>query len=72
VIPTTSQSCVGGCGNLENVAHLFLHYDFFGQIKTVVSDWLGFVMVTLFRISDHLALFSSFRGFSNANATLFF
>lgn len=27
-------------------------------------DWLGFVLVTLFTISHHLAQFGSFRGFT--------
>jgi len=64
VIPATSQSFVGGCGTLENAAHLFLQCYFFRQIWTTVFDWLGFVMVALFRISDHLSQFGSFGGFS--------
>ena len=56
----TSQSCVRGCGNLENAAHVFRYRDFFCQIWITVFNWLGFVMVTLFHISDHLVQFGSF------------
>lgn len=31
VIQATSHSCAGRCGNLEGVAHLFLHRDFFDK-----------------------------------------
>jgi len=64
VLPVTSQRCVGGCGNLEDATHLFLHCNFFRQIWLAVYDWLGFVLVTPLNISYHLAQFGSFGGFS--------
>lgn len=35
VFLATSQSCAGGCGNLEGVAHLFLHHDFFDKFGSL-------------------------------------
>jgi len=58
-----STLCVGCC-NLEDISHLFLHCDSSCQIWFDVYDWLGFVLVTLFNISDHLGQFGSFIGFS--------
>jgi len=39
---------------------LFLHCDFFCQIWFVVYDWLDFVLVKSFNISNHLTQFGSF------------
>jgi len=36
VLRIIDQLCVGGCGNSENVVHLFLHCDFYHQIWNVV------------------------------------
>lgn len=45
----------GGCGNLENAAHLFFHCNFLSKIWFVVYDWLVFVLVMPFNILNHLA-----------------
>jgi len=54
VISAHTLLCVGGCGNLEEVDRLFLHYDFYRQIRNVVYNWLDFIMVNMFHISNHL------------------
>jgi len=53
---------------MKDVAHFFLHRDFFRQIWMVVFDCLGFVMVTLLRISDHLDQFGPLTDSLNTSA----
>jgi hypothetical protein len=64
VILATVQSCVGGCGHMEDVTHIFVHCNIFVIFWIVVYDWLDVVMVTPYRISDHLTQFSVLGGFS--------
>jgi len=43
----------------QNVNHLFLHYNFFGSIRILVSLLLGYVMANPTLIIDHLHQLSS-------------
>jgi len=52
-------ACARAC-----VSRLFLCCSFFCQIWLVFYDWLGFVLVTPLNISNHLAQFGFFGGFS--------
>jgi len=61
--PGYFSTMCGGSSTLEDATHLFIHCDFFRQIWFVVHNWLGFILVTRFNISDHLTKFGSVGGF---------
>jgi hypothetical protein len=56
-------SCVSGCGNVENVDHFILGYDFFGRVLSLVMHWLGIYLLNPARLSDHLIQLCSLEGF---------
>jgi hypothetical protein len=47
-----------------NASHLFIHSDGFRQLWIYIYDWLGFVMITPYYLSDHLSRFSVLGCFS--------
>jgi len=61
-----AQLCVGGCGMIEDAKHLFLSCDFFGKLWYGISNRLGYNIVFLENVSDHLYQFGTFSGFSNS------
>jgi len=63
VLTVVNQLCVGGCGNLEDAYHLFLHCGYFRQTWNAIYNWFGFIMVNLSHISYHLIQFVAFGGF---------
>lgn len=67
VILATSQTCVGGCGTLEDMTHLFLHCDYNCQVWITVYDWFDFVVVNSYHTSVHLTQFGALEGFSKYN-----
>lgn len=71
MIPTSTQSCVGGCGHMEDTVHLFLHCDWFRHIWIDVYDWLGVDMVIPYRISNQLSHISVLGGFWKYKLILF-
>jgi len=63
VLKVIDELCIGGCGSLEDVYHLFLHCDFYCQI------WNSIYMVGLYlgqsaHILDHLIHFVALGGYS--------
>jgi len=70
VIYANVQSSMGGCGNQEDMPHLFLHCDYFRQLWIDFYDWLGFVVITPYYLSDHLSQFSVLGGFSKYKRSL--
>lgn len=54
IIPPGSRSCVGGCGDLETVNHLFLECHFFGSLWHLARKRIGFSSVNPFVISDQI------------------
>jgi len=59
LLQNQQQLWAGGCESNENVNHLFLHYNFFGSIRILVSLLLGYVMANPTLIIDHLHQLSS-------------
>jgi len=62
VLHSDNITCVGGCGSLENVEHLFLGCDFFGRVWTHVLLWLGLSYVSLVGCSDNYLQFGHMAG----------
>jgi len=60
-----------GCDDFEDANHLFLHYDFSRQIWNVLYNWLGFIMVNLHYISDHVIQFGVLGDFSKKLRVVF-
>jgi len=64
VIQLNAQLCAGGCGNPEDVNHLFISCEFFEKISFDISNWLGVTKVHPTHVSYHLLQFRALGGFS--------
>jgi len=63
ILHHNAQLCVGGCGIMEDINHLFLSCDFFGKIWIGISNWLGFTTVHPKHVADHFLQFENLGGF---------
>ena len=62
VIQNNDKQCMGRCRVNEDVDHLFIRCDFFlGRMWSLISNWIGFVIVHLGSLSDlmHFGCLSS-------------
>jgi len=67
----SDQICSEGCGLNQDMDHLFITFNFYGNIWKVVSSWLGFSMVDQRHFLDHFIQFISLGGFSKHNRLAF-
>lgn len=51
------QLCLGGCGWVEDVDHLFINCSSYGSIWPMVLHWVGINIVYPAHIIDHLLQF---------------
>jgi hypothetical protein len=63
VLQPNVHLCVGGCGKSKDIDNLFLSCDFFKKIWYGISSWLGFIMVHLAHVLNHLLQFEILGGF---------
>ncbi|PNX67705.1 hypothetical protein L195_g055768 [Trifolium pratense] len=54
--------CVSGYGAVELAQHLFLSYNTFGPIWSLVSSWIDSFLVTAQTLSDHFVQFTILAG----------
>lgn len=54
--------CVSGCGQVEDVCHLFLSCSCFGSLGPSVRSWFGFDGVDHQEISNHFIQFAHYTG----------
>jgi len=66
ILHLNAHLCVGECGMIEDVNHLFLSCDFFGKLWYGISHWLGYHLMFPKNVSDHLYQFDTFNDFSNS------
>jgi len=72
VLQSNAHYRSNGCGSSEDIDHLFLTCDFFGQICYEIFKWLGFVTVKAAHVKDHLLQFRSLDGFSKNICNAFY
>lgn len=59
------------CGNMEDVDHLYLSYDYLWKIWNDILQWLGFSMLSAAHVVDHLHEFESIGGFHKSRNLVF-
>ena len=64
ILHHNAQLCVGSCGIMEDINHLFLSCDFFGKIWVGISNWLDFTTVYPNHVVDHFLQFENLGRFS--------
>ncbi|XP_039682999.1 uncharacterized protein [Medicago truncatula] len=62
IISVENRFCVTGCGQVEDVNHLFLSCPIFGALWPLVRAWLGVEGVDSHTISDHCVQFIEYAG----------
>lgn len=62
VLHSTDTTCISGCGELETVTHLFLAYDIFNSLWSLVWHWLGITSVSSGDIRQHFVQFTDMLG----------
>ncbi|KAK2433359.1 hypothetical protein QL285_018637 [Trifolium repens] len=66
ILPTASQLCVSGCGEVESAHHLFLTCGTFGPLWALVHAWIDCPRVEFVSLRDHFVQFTSSAGGSRA------
>jgi len=64
IIHPNVQLCVGVCGQVEDMNHLFLSCDFFRKLWYGLYSWFGFTTMHPTQVADHFLQFGSFGGYS--------
>jgi len=54
ILQPNSQLSSDGCGSTKDIDHLFLTYDFFGQIWYAIYNWLDLAPVKHALVKDYL------------------
>lgn len=71
IISVENRFCVSGCGQVEDVNHLFLSCPIFGALWPLVRAWLGVEGVDSHAISDHFVQFIEYAGGLKLRRSLF-
>jgi hypothetical protein len=71
ILPLEARLCVSGCGNVEDVNHLFLSCPTFSALWPLVRAWLGVVGVDSQSTSDHFLQFINYAGCSRGRRSFF-
>jgi len=71
VLQHNEQPCVGGCGKMKDVDHLFLSCDYFCKTWNGILQWLGFCIEQLEHAINHLHQFESLGGFHKSILLVF-
>jgi len=66
VLQPVDNVCVGGCGSLETVNHLFFGCDTFSSVWFLVFQWLGISFVAPLEAQNHFLQFGHLAGLSRS------
>ena len=70
MIDIESQTCVSGCGSLENSSHLILHCQSFRSVWNSIYRWIGLTMVNPRYVEDHFNQFTYVGGGSKVQRSI--
>jgi len=62
VLQPNDNLCVGGCGLIETMDHLFIGCESFGSVWFLLCHWLGFSFVPPGSVKDHYSQFIHLAG----------
>ena len=62
VLLSTNVACVGRYDDFETATHLFLHYNVFGSLWSLVRNWLGISSVPSGELRPHFIQFTKMAG----------
>ena len=71
ILPLEARLCLAGCGQVEDVNHLFLSCPSYGALWSLVRDWLGVAGVEDQVVSDHVQQFIHYAGVSKSRRSFF-
>jgi len=71
ILHHNAQPCVGGCGSMEDIDHLFLSCDYFGKTWNEIMHWLRIIMVQPAHVANHFYQFETLGGFSKSVRLVF-
>ena len=71
ILPMDARLCLAGCGQVEDMHHLFLSCPFFGALWPLVRNWLGIEGVEDQTVTTHVGQFIHYAGGSRARRSFF-